>query len=193
MLYIYSLFFFYSLLIPKNLGFPSSTEGPVNYSGARVYRLDTKTKQQQEFLSEFLNEYGPSVSVWSTGLASLDVMLPASVSDEILPFDAELLIEDVGLLIKKEKHHSILQSTKLNQSLSLDPLSENVIFSDYQDYTTIVQFMSSLPGVESISLGKTFLKNEIMGFKLGTGSKQIVFHGKPRATLLFFVFFLKKN
>jgi murein tripeptide amidase MpaA len=51
------------------------------------------------------------------------------------------------------------------------------MFADYQDVQTIWAFLAAIPGVTQISIGKTYLGENMNAFKIGTGSKHIVFHG----------------
>lgn len=88
------------------------------------------------------------------------------------------MIADVQDIVDAEREHSsknsAIQSAKLLAGL---PLTEDQIFLDYQDASVYIAYLLKFPGTSKVSIGKSYLGNDIIGVKFGAGSKHVVAHG----------------
>jgi murein tripeptide amidase MpaA len=89
-----------------------------------------------------------------------------------------VMIDNIQTLINQERKHASKYSARQSANLVAGaPLLAEEIFFDYQDADVYIQYLASLPGTEKISIGKSYLGNDIYGVKFGTGSRHIVAHG----------------
>ncbi|KAJ3268997.1 Carboxypeptidase A4 [Terramyces sp. JEL0728] len=146
------------------------------YEG-KVYRFEIDTKSQQQLLSNLVDQY--HLDLWTENtIGMVDVRVPKSLDNEIkskaIGIKSRIYIDDVQKRVDEEAKYSIDNMLKFKDDFTL---SEERIFSDYQDTLVYQSFLETLPDSEKIYLGKTFLGAEINGVKFGTGDKNIVFHG----------------
>ena len=150
------------------------------FDNHKVYRLYIKTKEHYKRYSDLVNDPNLGVQAWAESFEWFDVMIPPTCGQpctstlESIPH--ELKIQNVQYLIDMERDYSKNNAKRLSY-FAVNPSSPESFFSDYQDYQTIKNFFSGLPGVSRKSIGQTYEGNEIWAFEFGTGSKRIVFNG----------------
>jgi murein tripeptide amidase MpaA len=115
-------------------------------------------------------------------IGSVDVMTsPTSLSKlkyALAGMKQSVMIDNIQTLINQERKHASKYSARQSAYLVAGaPLLAEEIFFDYQDADVYIQYLASLPGTEKISIGKSYLGNDIYGVKFGTGSRHIVAHG----------------
>ncbi|KAJ3253220.1 hypothetical protein HK103_000808 [Boothiomyces macroporosus] len=147
------------------------------YQGDKVYRYDIQTPQQQQLLAKLVDQY--HLDLWTENIiGQVDVHVPKSIDSTIKSkltgIKHKVYIDDLQKSIDQERQYSISNMEKFKNDYSL---SEERVFSDYQDTLVYQSFLESLPGAEKIYLGKTYLGAEVNGVKFGSGDKHIVFHG----------------
>ncbi|KAJ3214034.1 Carboxypeptidase A4 [Dinochytrium kinnereticum] len=158
-----------------------------NYRNNKVYRFEVKSVEQAAHVQSVLNKYSHlAIDNWSHGVkGNVDIMIPdaavATLKNELFDIiPSTVFIEDVKARLDEEKAFMSKNSFKLQGMLAANPetvITAEQVFSDYQDLATIVAFMKNLPGATQFSVGKSWLKADIPGFKIGTGPKSIIFHG----------------
>ncbi|KAJ3317880.1 carbamoyl-phosphate synthase (glutamine-hydrolyzing) cpa2 [Boothiomyces sp. JEL0866] len=147
------------------------------YHGDKVYRYEIENTGQQQLLSKLVDQY--HLDLWTENIIGpVDVHIPKSLDSKIKQklngVKHKVYVQDLQKSIDQERKYTINNMAKFKDDYTL---SEERIFSDYQDTLVYQSFLETLPGAEKIYLGSTFLGAEISGVKFGSGDKQIVFHG----------------
>jgi len=145
----------------------------VSFEGEKVLRINVKSQQQLDKLSQLL---GIERDVWSRdgelAIGENDVRTNSTMEQSIkeLGLSYQIMINDVEQLIQKEREYHN------NRSVDED------FFSDYHDYDDIVQYLQDLqatyPNLVTYnpSIGKTIQGRDIPAIRI-TGSK----HTNPKS------------
>ena len=152
----------------------------VSYEGSQVHRFHIDSPQEAQSVAEFIEKY--RLSSWAETAKFIDILIPkdsrALKEDLVDHFDHEQLIENVQSLIHQEAIYSkIKKAARIYTDTQNQVPSENDMLTDYHDYETILKFMGALPHVQQVNIGQTFEGRDMIGFKFGSGAKNIVFNG----------------
>ncbi|KAJ3321724.1 hypothetical protein HDV06_003873, partial [Boothiomyces sp. JEL0866] len=147
------------------------------YEGDKVFQFQIENQAQQELVQSVVREH--RLDAWTdivVGPTDIRVKAKdiAKVSELLKDIKSSVKIENLQVEIDAERAHT---ASHLQTFANAKALTAAQVFSDYQDASTYVQFLQSLPGTTPINLGKTYEGNDILGVKFGTGAKQIVVHG----------------
>ncbi|KAJ3170879.1 hypothetical protein HK101_011309 [Irineochytrium annulatum] len=158
-----------------------------SYDAHKVFRLDIQNEDQLALVQEALKNSDKDLSLFSHSahLGQVDLrMSPAAIEhfrETVLAnVPNSVYMHDLGANIKAERKFMETHSLALTEGLATGSIKEvtaSTVFSDYQDLSTYVTFMQSLPGVSQVSIGKTYLGADIPGFVIGSGPAHVVLHG----------------
>ncbi|KAJ3079133.1 Carboxypeptidase A4, partial [Quaeritorhiza haematococci] len=154
------------------------------FANHAVYQFRVSNDDDLELLKKYLDDPTLELDVWSeTLIGKVDIRIPpktASLLQDTLlkQLPNSILIPDVQALVDRERSHSLETASRLASSRLSSALSPDVIFSDYQDTDTYVEFLSkTIPASTKVEIGKSYLNETIYGIKFGSGKQNIVFHG----------------
>ncbi|RKO84539.1 hypothetical protein BDK51DRAFT_31844, partial [Blyttiomyces helicus] len=162
----------------------ASVDTKVDYTGAKVFRFAVATEEHRVELEAITRKN--HLSKWTSIKVGrfADILIPAHLQATIVPqlshIETTVMLDDVQVKIDAEREHNNKNAHVLSAQLQSGAVtfpSAAQIFSDFQPLTTLLSFYDSLPGVTKVVIGKTHLGNTIYGYKFGTGSKGIVYHG----------------
>ncbi|KAJ3197388.1 hypothetical protein HK101_003814 [Irineochytrium annulatum] len=158
-----------------------------NYDAHKVFRFNVQTEEQLALVKAALSNYDKDLSLFShtAKLGTVDVrMSPTAIEafkgSVLANIPNSVHMDDLGANIKAEREYMQTHSLALTEGLksgAIKAVTASTVFSDYQDLSTYVTFMQSLPGVSQVSIGKTYLGADIPGFVFGTGPAHVVIHG----------------
>ncbi|KAI8923391.1 hypothetical protein BC831DRAFT_521687 [Entophlyctis helioformis] len=173
---------------------PTGAAAPVSYRNHKHVRFTVETAEQAELLSALARSERVDVDAWTDIFpgAKADLRIsPTAMSTLKTVFSRikyEILSDDIQAGIDAERAESEAQAKAIQRASAgrsgfsaaaarLAPLPAAQLFAAYQDHSTLVDFIGSLPGYRRISIGKTYEQRDITGFVIGNGTRNIVFHG----------------
>ena len=152
----------------------------------KLVRFDVRSAKQLDYLNSFVENPDYNLDMWTeAGVGPVDVMIPPSSAyllkiPHLGKIKHTIVMDNLQDVVNEEvdysSRHSQMLSSALEQDQGLELTAEKV-FKDYQDTKTYVAFLETLPGAEKVVIGQSFFNETIYGFKFGSGSKSIVFHG----------------
>ncbi|KAJ3332635.1 Carboxypeptidase A4 [Blyttiomyces sp. JEL0837] len=159
------------------------------YAGHKVYRFTVVNEDQVRLLNDYVNDATLGVDVWSdvhVGIVDLrSDRLPSTalhILDDVNLADIErkVIIDDVQAVVNKDRSHMNIHSNALRKQVvsgNGTTISPWDMFADYQSLETIVAFISGLPGITQVSIGKSYNGADIPGFQFGNGTKRFMYQG----------------
>ncbi|KAI8918028.1 hypothetical protein BC831DRAFT_507358 [Entophlyctis helioformis] len=165
---------------------PTGTAAPVSYRNHKLVRFAVETAEQAELLSALARSEQVDVDAWTDIFpgAKADLRIsPTAMSTLKTVFSrikSEILSDDIQAGIDAERAESEAQAKAIQRASAgrssfapslAAPLPAAQLFAAYQDHSTLVDFIGSLPGYSKISLGKTYEQRDITGFVIGNGAR----------------------
>ena len=156
------------------------SHAPISYEEHTVSRFVVATEKDAQIIRSLVANDELGLDMWTDQVKvgrTVDIRIPPGKNErlaELMSINHSQIIDDVQRLIDTErtKSKSVFMSFATQGKLTAAQ-----VFSDYHDLSTIVSFISGLPGTKQISIGKTFLNTDIPGFVFGSGPRHIVYHG----------------
>ncbi|KAJ3121936.1 Carboxypeptidase A4 [Physocladia obscura] len=150
----------------------------LRYKNHQVVKFNVTSDEQVATLK------GANFDIWThSGIHQgiIEARVPAGTNLDSLNIPYMILIKDLQQIVDKERAQMEENSIPLHQALlsgvAVD-LSASTIFSDWQSYETLCAFIASLPGVTPYgSIGSTYLGQDTLAYKFGSGPQSIVYHG----------------
>jgi murein tripeptide amidase MpaA len=162
-------------LIAVFLALASATDDSL--AGEKVYRIVPTTEGQVHFLKKWIDSEHEKVDVWKEPSMvghNVDVRVPADLTAQLEATlgqkgqKFEVMIPDVEFAIQEQE-----ESNKPNAFswLQFD-------YNRYNTYSDIVSELRNLArtyaNAETFNVGKTFEKRDMIGLKIGSGGKPVV-------------------
>ena len=149
---------------------------PKSYAGYQLLKVNV---QQADLIHDLFTS--PDHSIWRE-YSALDGQVHVMVPPKSLPiasqFQSQTLIDDIQDRIDEErsfaKLHSDVTASRVMNKLQVTSFE---VFADFQDAEVYVAYLLSFPGTEKVVIGKSYLGQDIVGIRFGSGERNIVAHG----------------